>query len=288
MTRLTAFVVLVPLAFRPQSPPEPEPLRLEKNARIVLLGGGAGARMIHFGHFETEIHLRHPDHHLVVRNMCDEGATPSFRPHSARKNQLGFPGAEKFVLRYCDGRLAPGEGFFPSEEEWLAQLKPDLLIGFFGWNESFQGMAGLEPFREELDAFVRHTLAQKYNGAAPPRLVLVSPTAIQDLSGALDVPDGKAHNPVLAAYTSVLEAVAQKHGVLFVDAFHTSQAWYRESKAPLTIDGVLLNEAGDRKLGEFLAERLFGPAPAAAGRYRDLVRRAVLEKDWMWMNDFKI
>jgi putative heme-binding domain-containing protein len=288
MMRLTALAVLASLALRPQGPPEPGPIRLEKEARIVLLGGGPGARMIHFGHFETEIHLRHPDHRLVVRNMCDEGNTPSFRPHSARKNQLGFPGAEKFALRYGDGRLAPGEGFFPTEEEWLAQLKPDVLIAFFGFNESFQGMAGLEPFREELDAFVRHTLAQKYNGAAPPRLVLVSPTAIQDLSASMDVPDGKTHNPVLAAYASVLESVARAHGVRFIDAFHASQAWFRESKAPLTIDGVLLNDAGDRKLAEFLAERLFGPAPAAADRHRDRVRRAVLDKDWCWLNDFKI
>jgi putative heme-binding domain-containing protein len=288
MMRLAALAVLVPLAFRPQGDPQPAPLRLEPDARIVLIGGGPGARMIHFGNFETELHLRHPEHRLVVRNMCDEGNTPAFRPHSARKNQLGFPGAEKFALRYAEGRLAPGEGFFPTDEEWLALLKADVLIAFFGFNESFQGMAGLEPFREELDAFVRHTLAQKYNGAAPPRLVLVSPTAIQDLSATMDVPDGKTQNSVLAAYTSVLEAVARKHGVLFADAFHASQAWYRESRTPLTVDGVLLNEEGDRKLAKFLAERLFGPGPAPAEGRRDRVRRAVLDKDWCWLNDFKI
>ncbi len=265
-----------------------EPVRLEKQARIVLLGNGLGSRMIHFGHFETELHLRHPEHRLWVRNLCDEGNTPSFRPHSSRKHQLGFPGAEKFATAYCDGKIAGGEGHFETEEQWLARLKPDVLVCFFGFNESFQGLPGLRNFRAELDAFLEHTLSQSYNGKAPPKLALVSPTAIQDLSATIDVPDGRLHNPVLAAYTSVMEAVAGENGVLFVDAFRASQQWYRDSKEPLTTDGALLNEAGYRKLTSLLADRLFGKSPAVAEARRSKVLEAVLEKDWFWTNDFKI
>jgi hypothetical protein len=103
------------------------------------MGNGLGSRMIHFGHFETELQLRFPDQQLLVRNMCDEANTPSFRPHSSRKNQLGFPGAEKFAGAYCDNKPAGGEGHFETEEQWLARLKPDVLIAFFGFNESFLG-----------------------------------------------------------------------------------------------------------------------------------------------------
>src|SRR5436190_1584517 len=106
---------------------------------------------------------------------------------------------------YCDGRIHEGKGHFETDEQWLARLKPDVLIAFFGFNESFQGQAGLKNFREELDAFVKHTLGQKYNGTAAPRLALVSPTAIQDLSARMDLPDGRLQNPLLAAYTSVME-----------------------------------------------------------------------------------
>ncbi len=52
--------------------------------------------MMNFGHFETEIHLRYPDSLLYIRNMCDGGNTPGFRPHSGRLSPWAFPGAEKF------------------------------------------------------------------------------------------------------------------------------------------------------------------------------------------------
>jgi hypothetical protein len=61
-------------------------LDLPKEARVVLLGNGLGSRMLHYGHFETEMHRRYPNHHLVIRNICDEGDTPAFRPHAGRAN----------------------------------------------------------------------------------------------------------------------------------------------------------------------------------------------------------
>ncbi len=279
MKRVLALAVLAALA-APAGAQDVAPLKLEKGGRVVLMGNGLASRMVHFDHFETGLHLRHPEHQLVVRNIADEGHTPSFRPHSGRKIQIGFPGAEKFAMPYCDGRLANAEGHFETDEQWLERLKPDVLLAFFGFNESFLGLAHLENYRVELDAFVKHTLA-KY-----PKLVLVSPTAIQDLSATMDVPDGKAQNPVLAAYASAMEAVAAKNGVLFVDAFHASQAWYRASKDPLTSDGALLNDAGYRKLSALLLERVFGAQPEKGSREK--VHAAVAEKNWFWINDFKL
>src|SRR5205085_228090 len=116
--------------------------------------------------------------------------------------------------------------------------------------------SGLQNFRAELDAFLKHTLKQNYNDKAPARLVLVSPTAIQDLSATLDVPDGRVQNGLLATYTSVMEAVANENGVMFVDAFRASQGWYRGSKEPLAGDGALLNDAGYKKLSTFLCDRI--------------------------------
>jgi hypothetical protein len=56
------------------------------------------------------------------------------------------------------------------------------MVAFFGFNESFEGPAGLTRFKAELTDFVLHTKQQKYNGQAPPRLALVSPIAFEDLS----------------------------------------------------------------------------------------------------------
>ncbi|HEV3029552.1 MAG TPA: PVC-type heme-binding CxxCH protein, partial [Planctomycetota bacterium] len=285
-----AFLVCSALMVGPVTadPQAADPIKLERDAHVVLLGNGMASREANYGHFETELQLRYPDLHLVFRNMGDEANTPSFRPHSARKNQLGFPGAEKFAGVYCDNRIAGGEGHFETEEQWLSRLKPDVLICFFGFNESFLGNGGLKNFRAELDAFLRHTLAQKYNDQAPAKLVLVAPTAVQDLSAAMDVPDGRLQNPLLAAYTSVMEAVAAENGVLFVDAFHASQGWYKESKEALTADGALYNDAGYRKLAPFLCDRIFGKTPVKDESRRAAVHAAVSEKDFFWLNDFKI
>ena len=152
----TAFAVLA-LAL-PSTSNEPtgldkerSPIELTKGARIVLIGNGLGSRMLHFGHFESGLHLRYPNHELFIRNMCDEGNTPSFRAHSGRANQLGFPGAEPFTETYTGGRLAKGAGHFETEEEWLARLRPDVIIAFFGFNESLDGLSGLNNFEGELD-----------------------------------------------------------------------------------------------------------------------------------------
>ena len=49
----------------------------------------------------------------------------------------------------------------------------------------------------DLDGFIKHTLAQKYNGKSPPRLVLFSPIAHEDLKDR-NLPDGTANNKRLA------------------------------------------------------------------------------------------
>jgi len=291
---LTAALALLPLVFvsEPASsvttPSDPAPIRLEKGARIVLLGNGLGSRMLHFAHFEAGLHLRFPEHELFIRNLCDEGNTPAFRPHSGRANQLGFPGAEAFVESYTDGRIASGAGHFETEEEWLARLQPDVLIAFFGFNESFEGQAGLANFRGELDAFVKHTRQQSYNGGGPVELVLVSPTAFEDRSDVMSVPDGKRENANLAAYTSVMEAVAKTTGTRFVNAFNPSLEWQASSRRPLTADGALLNDTGYRFLSAHLLDNLFGATTSNEPKFEELVYESVREKNWFWINDFKI
>lgn len=266
----------------------PDEVDLAPESRIVLMGNGLGSRMQEFGHFETGLHLRYPEHDLFIRNIADEGNTPSFRPHSGRGYQLGFPGAEQFHHPYSGGNTADGVGHFKTEEEWLTELGPDVLVAFFGFNESFQGSSGLDNFQAELDAFVEHTLSQQYNGESAPKLVLVSPTGYEDRTDTIDVPDGESENSNLAAYTSVMEGVAKKHDVMFVDAFSASLDWYENADEPLTADGALLNEAGYRKLSEFLIDRIFNSPSVKAESHRDEVHDWVMDKNWLWTNDFKI
>ncbi len=263
-------------------------IEINDGERIVIVGNGLGSRMTAFGYFETEMHLRKPQSQLVVRNMCDEGNTPSFRPHSSRSYQLGFPGAENFHEPYTGGNLAEGIGHFPTEEEWLSDLKPDTIIAFFGFSESFIGLLGISHFEAELDAFLKRTSQTAYNAVAPPQVVLISPIAVEDRSGELDVPNGEERNAALVRYVEAMKKVAGNNDVLFVNVFDPSRRWYQKSKDPLTNDGTFLNELGYRKLGAYLADVLAGPAKAESTGQRERVRRAVLDKDWFWLNDFKI
>jgi hypothetical protein len=93
--------------------------------------------MMEYGGLETELHQRYPDSTLFIRNLCDPGDTPGFRPRSGTNDPWAFPGAEQFQDEYATN--SGSEGFFEKPDQWLTRLQADVVIGFFGFNESFQG-----------------------------------------------------------------------------------------------------------------------------------------------------
>ena len=260
-------------------------VKVKKSAHIILIGNNLGARMMDFGYFETELHLRFPDSLLYVRNMCDAGNTPGFRPHSGRPSPWAFPGAEKFQTELATSPNS--QGFYESPDEWITRHKADIIIAFFGYNESFQGKEGLENYKGELDAFIKHTLSQKYNGASAPQLVIVSPIAFEDLSKKFDLPDGKNENANLKLYADAMKEVATQNKVPFVDAYTPSKKWFESVNTSLTIDGSQLTDAGYAKFSTLLADDIFGKSRKPETN-RKLIRDAVLEKNWMWFKDIKI
>ncbi|MEX0779058.1 MAG: PVC-type heme-binding CxxCH protein [Balneolales bacterium] len=261
-------------------------LGIETDSRIVLIGNNLGSRMMNYGHFETEMQLRYPDNSLFIRNMSDGGNTPGFRPHASRESPWAFPGAEKFQTELATN--SGSQGHFPTPDEWLTQLKPDIIIAFFGYSESFQGEEGLENYKAELEAFIQHTKSKNYNGVSTTRLAIVSPIAFQDLSEKYDLPDGSQQNENLSLYAEAMRGVAADNNVLFVDAFTPTKQWFDGSDEELTIDGSQLNEEGYKRFSNLLADQVFGSATSKAEDYRDIVHEAVLDKNWMWHNDYKI
>jgi mono/diheme cytochrome c family protein/glucose/arabinose dehydrogenase len=262
------------------------PLKLEKGSRIALIGGGMGSRMMQFGKFETLLHLGNPDKELVIRNLCDEGDTPGFRPHSARSNPWAFPGADKFHPplskakdRWGSGNV--GTGSMPTQEEWLKRMKADIVIAFFGETSSFNGQAGLTNFKGELRVFIEHTLAQKYNGVSAPKLILVGPTGFED---------PKTERELLvdanrALYSNAMAGVAKEMKIPFVDCYTWFQRSFQDEQE-LTRDGLLLNRTGYEYLLEALLEGIFGIRGTDATRLS--VQAAVREKNWVWEKYYKI
>ncbi|KPM48287.1 PVC-type heme-binding CxxCH protein [Jiulongibacter sediminis] len=260
-------------------------LQLEQGSHITLIGNNLCSRMINFGYFETEMHMRYPEKDLYIRNMCDGGDTPGFRPHSGRVSPWAFPGAEKFQTDLAQN--SGSQGHFETPDEWLSKHKTDILIACFGFSESYAGEAGLENFKNELQAFIDHTNSMVYNDSIAPQLALVSPIAFQDLSDEFDLPDGVEENKNLQLYAKAIEEVAKQNDVLYVNAFSTSKDWFSSEK--LTIDGLQLNDEGYQKFSVLLADKVFGSANRKGDQnLYDKVKEAVLEKNYFWHNDYKI
>lgn len=256
-----------------------------KGERIVLLGNGLAERDVYYSQLETELHLRYPEQELIVRNMGRPGDTPGFRPHPARVSQWAFPGAEKF---HPDLAMHNGKGFFPMPDEWLAHLKADTIVAFFGFNESFEGPERVTNYEAELEAFARHTLSRAYNGRTAPRLVLVSPIAFENLSASRDLPNGQQENANLALYAAAAERVARRNALTYIDLYTPTMALYAKADRPFTINGFALTEAGYKKLASLLADGLFGFQSHLSKAAPEKVHAAVKEKDWLWNNDYNL
>ena len=83
-----------------------------------------------------------------------------------------------------------------------------------------------------------------------------------------------------------MRAIAKKKRITFVDAYNPSLDWFKDGKRH-TIDGALLNDLGNQKLAGLLCDQIFGRGNPDEKR-RSAVHDAVMDKNFYWLNDFKI
>ena len=233
-------------------------LTLEKEDRICIIGSGLADRMQHDGWLETVLHAAHPKHYLTIRNLGYTGDTVWSRPRNRG---------------------------FPHQDQYLKDIKADVIFIMFGYNESFGGVGGLTKYRDELGKLVDHYRNMKPNGKSAPKIVLFSPIAHEDL-GTPNLPDGKANNSRLSAYAASTKAVADSKQAGFVDLFTPSAKLFDSSNIPLTINGVHLNPEGNRRIAEVIAQQLLGKEIATSPSL-EKVRKAVLDKNWHWHNRYR-
>ena len=230
---------------------DPVPFAFNKGDIVAILGNGLPERMQHDGWMETVLQSALPEQQVRFRNMSTSGDRPNSYPRSPGQISMGT---------------------------YLQHVKPDVVFGMFGYNESFDNKP--EDYKTQLIEFVKKTRGLKPNGKSFPRIVLFSPIAHEDTRNA-NVPDGKAHNAQLEAYTKATEAAAKEAGVAFVDLFHPSLELFKASKEALTINGVHLTEDGNRQLAEVIAKGLLGKQVSASPSMEPL-REAVLDKSYHW------
>jgi glucose/arabinose dehydrogenase/lysophospholipase L1-like esterase len=274
---LSAFAVALAVVWTvPAGGKAADPFVLHAGDHICIIGNTLADRMQHDGWLETLLHARFPKHDLVIRNLGFSGDEIATR---LRSKNFGTPD------EWLSGKGAPIGGY---EENRFSgtNTKADVVFAFFGYNESYAGEEGLEAFKQQLGDWIAHTLAQKYNEKTAPRIVLFSPIAHEDLHNP-DLPDGRDNNKRLELYTKAMGEVAQARSVRFVDLFTPSRALYAAAKSPLTINGVHLNAAGNRRIGEVIDRALFGAAPAQKETYLEVLRQAVLDKNFHWFNRYR-
>jgi lysophospholipase L1-like esterase len=238
----------------------PAKLELQPGQHISILGEGLADRMQHTGWLETLIHAHFPQQHLVFRDLAVSGDEVSTWHRSQD---------------------------FGSRDEWLTWTQADVVFAFYGFNESFKGYAGIEQFKADLDKFLKDTATQNYGGHGAPRVVLFSPTAAERHQDS-NFPDPQAINTNLQNYTAAMAEVAKANNVQFVDLFTPSQAAFKDAAAQgrsLTINGLHLNEEGEKAIAPAVFKALFGEA--APGGNLDPLHAAVIEKNEEWHHRYR-
>lgn len=239
-------------------------LRFRPHERIALVGNSLAERMNLFGHFETLLHMRFPNHELVVRNFA--------RPADA-----------------VDNRQRPNN--YTEIDDPLGVFNPDTVLCFFGFNEAFAGPEGESHFRVAYGDYLDE-MAAKYpreDGSAP-RFVLVSPIAWEPTGHPL-WPDDRERNRHLRRYAQIVAEVARERGLVVVDLFTpTADLFAADPGMQYTINGCHLNEEGDREVAILLDRALFGdstPVNMDAELFQQL-RAAVNDKSWVHLQDYRM
>jgi putative heme-binding domain-containing protein len=230
------------------------PLKLQAGARIALIGNTLFERSQEFGHFEALLQQAFPQHRLVVRNLAWSADEIELQPRPAN---------------------------FASTEQHLVHERADVVFAAFGFNESFAGDAGLDKFRRGLTEYVASLKTKAFNGERGPQIVLVSPIANENVAAVLAA---DWNNARIERYVAVMQEVAREQQVGFVNVFDETARAMSDSNRVLTINGIHLNDEGDRLFSESLFRGTFGTQPPAIG---EPLRQAVIDKDRQFFRRFR-
>ena len=232
-------------------------LELKKGDSVVLIGNTLAERMQHHGWLESYVQEALPKHEITFRNHGFSGDKVNSRPRN--------------------------RGFI-NDQEYLKISKADVIIAFWGYNESYDNNpAG---FTQEMEKWIAETLKQNYSGKGAPRLVICAPIMHENLNTP-NLPDGKANNARLMQYAGAAEVAAAKYKLPYVDLFHVTKHLYMMNKEPLTLNGIHPNSLGNKLIAQHLVKEMFGLEVSKDTKKVERIREAVLDKNWHWHNRYR-
>lgn len=230
------------------------PLELKKQSRIALIGNTLFERAQLFGYFESMLHQRYPDHHLVVRNLAWSADTPDVQPRPEN---------------------------FADQIQHLTHEHVDVIFAAYGFNESFAGKAGLESFRNSLTKHIESLKSKAFNGKSAPQIILVSPTANENVPG---VPAADLNNHNLQLYAKVVAEVASQQRVGYADVFEDTLKAMRDDDTALTINGAHLDAEGYEVFARSLYRQVFGEDASAIN---ETLRTNIIDKNRQYSRRYR-
>ena len=253
-----------PRVKRPDLMPATLPLGLFQGERIALVGNSTAEKMNLYGNFETRVHLRFPDKHLVVRNFA--------RP----ADEVG-------------NRQRPGN--YDLLDDPLYSFSPDTVLCFFGFNESYAGPEGVDSFKRGYRSFLQQ-FSERYtrdDSGSKVRFVLVTPAAFENSNDPL-LPNAEEVNKNIAIYAEAVKQIGKETNWPVVDIFAgTKQRFDAEPKCQHTLAGYAINEQGDSVIAELLDEGLFGKSTSKTSKELFAkVKAAVVDKSWVHLQDYRM
>ena len=253
-------------------------LQLQKGDNIAYVGSGLADRQQHYGNLEALIHQANADKELVIRNLGFSGDEVHTRHRSDEVPTL------EYFLDMKPGDLTTKSGNTTVTYHAGAHFHANVLLAYWGFNESFRGPDGLEEFKKNLDGFLKKHLAADY-GKGKTRIVLFSPLAHEDMkSPDFDAKIAARNNKNLELYTAGMAEVAKANGVQFIDLFHPTAQLFAGSARRLTTNGIHLNTEGDAAVAALQFKALFGQAaPAVEAK----VLAAVNDKSTEWHHRYR-
>ncbi|MEM6365552.1 MAG: PVC-type heme-binding CxxCH protein [Planctomycetota bacterium] len=174
---------------------------------------------------------------------------------------------------------------FTNDEEYLQHVGPDIVFGFYGYNESFAGAEGADRYRAELVKWVKRYTGLRRQENKQLRFVLFSPIAFEN-TGDRNLPDGTDQNANLALYTNATAQAAMDTGAMFVDLFTPTLRLFQSSDTRYTINGIHLNAEGYQKLAGIISEALLGQSIVADEKLTP-VYECITDKNWHWHNRYR-
>lgn len=250
-------------------------LELRDGDRVAFLGNSFFERALDYGHIETSLTLRWPERTVTFRNLGWDGDTVYGHSRAGGRRRDVFGDVE--------------EGF----SRMIAQVRsldPTVVFVAYGYNESFEGTAGVELFRQGL---VRLLDALASDGR---RFVLLSPTPMEDgfgselafgprPGGASGPSYASQRNATLALVRDAIAEAAHNGGHAFVDLFRelgTLRGTYSEN-------GIHPSENGYREIARIIGDQLAMPPPRIdlSSEPAEKIRAAIVKKNTLYFHRWR-